>query len=137
MTFHGFQLWYADGTTRRGQTDADWLTAPSTGVQALAVFMDETYPIWLQDHYDESGRPVNQRRARERYRDFIQQAEYYYLSVALNLWGGATRSRDVPAEVPAGALKRGSLMTDAEWQPLVQRAYATRTWSGTEEAWAE
>ena len=133
MTYHGFQVWYADGTSQRGQTDADWQAVPSTGVQAVSIFMDETYLIWVQDGYDESGQPVNQRRVRQRYRDFLQEAEFYYLSVAEGLWGGATRARDVPRAVPDGAIKTGALLPEATWRPLVHAAYETRTWSGVEE----
>ena len=135
MTYLGFRIWYADGSARRGLSDADWLAAPSTGVQAVAIYMQETYPIWLQDSYDEHGRPVNQRRVRERYRDFSQGVDYYWLSVARGLWGASNLTSDIPLRVPAEATKTGSLiLDDVAFRTLAHSAYETKTWSGIEEA---
>lgn len=140
MTYLAFTLWYADGSLMRGTTDADWLAAPSTGVQAVAVYMQDdaqspgTYPSWLCQ-YGEQGF-IGKRRVRERYRDFIHSFDSYWLSVSLGLWGGTNRVREIPdALAGTAAVKSGSLMNDAEWRALYGAAYETRTRDGNEEPW--
>lgn len=147
MTPIGIKLWYADGTKLSiavADLAAQWPSVRATGVQALAVFFAETYQIWLQDGGDAQGQPINQRLVTQNYRAFFcsgvvgtvalatgagskreGQADYYWFDPARHEVGGGLVG-DVPADLPAGVVKTGSLLSDERFRAIYTVAVEDR-----------
>ena len=120
----GLKVWYGDGTvrTQRGDRDAlaaAWEAWPGTGVQYVALYYDETYTVWQQDGWTESGAPVNRRQETEHYADTYSGHDYYYCDPSSREFGAADRVKDVPE---GAIVKRGSLIDAAAWRALAGRA---------------
>jgi hypothetical protein len=125
------KVWYGDGVKVASPDLRDpaanltawWHDLRTTDVQVVAIVYAETYPIMKQDGYDESGRPINQRRELEHYVDLLRGKDYYWYDPATDTFGGADLTRDIPDGV---LVVRAQAMTDADWFALYNTAKEDR-----------
>lgn len=146
----GVRLWYADASSVSVGVDAldgSWASVPSTGLEALAIYFQETYGIWKSDGYDESGRPMNPRLVTENYRLFLcsgiagslnlatgaftkraSEADAYWFDLRGQKEIGAGLATDVPPGLPPGGMKIGTLLTDKAFRAIYDVAVEDRVW---------
>jgi hypothetical protein len=127
------KVWYGDGTTQTITTAqlatvqsaiAAWQALPTTGVQFVTVYYDETYPKWNQDRWDEQGRPVNQRYGTENVVDQFHSVDFYWVDAQGRV--GAGLRADLPVGLPNASQKRASALADTAWQALYNAAKEDR-----------
>src|SRR4051812_10352640 len=84
-----------------------WISLPDDGVQAVAVYLEETYPIWR------GGVQVE-----EHYRTLYTGVDYYYCTPEGKI--GAGQASEMPRGLPLvpGLVKCGSLLSDDAWAAL-------------------
>lgn len=114
MTPIGWRLWYADGTVVDSRTDT-WASAPSTGVQVLAVYYAETYECW--HGRPERGGQKLVHNYRSIYHGAKRQIDYYWITL-----DGVAGAGSVD-EIPVGAVvKEGTLIATDRFQDIVNAA---------------
>jgi hypothetical protein len=146
MTPVGVKLWYADASVRRftlPELVTLWPTAPSSGVQAMAVYFSETYQRWIQDGYNHKGKPVNHRCATENYRVILFNNRVGVVDLTTGeLTRGPIASADTywfdragsnvgcgpiaPMGLQIGAIKVGTLIADDLFRAIVGPAVNDR-----------
>lgn len=113
MTPIGWRLWYADGTVVDSRTGT-WASAPSTGVQVLAVYYAETYECW---HGSRPNKVLHTHNYRSLYHGARQRIDYYWITL-----DGVAGAGSVD-EIPVGAVvKEGTLIATDRFQDIVNAA---------------